>query len=99
MIFFLNGSVSDSGARTVLVLPGRQIVASRLFWVTAALTTPGVQVGSGSGCRLAAVRCRQSVGAWPVTCPVLAVARNAPGAGVPPPPPARHGREAGSRPR
>ena len=50
MIFFLNAPVRDSGGRTVLVYPERQMVESRLFCDTAVLTTPGVHTGSGRGC-------------------------------------------------
>ena len=46
---FLNGSVCASGGRTVFVYPDRQIVVLRLFCDIAVLTTPGVQIGSGSG--------------------------------------------------
>ncbi|MDH6129298.1 hypothetical protein P3T39_006287 [Kitasatospora sp. GP82] len=42
--------VMFTGGRIVEVYPpGLQIVSLMLAWVTAGLTAPGVQVGSGSG--------------------------------------------------
>ena len=40
-------SVIDSDGRTVAVQPSRQIVRPMSAWVTAGLSAPGVQCGSG----------------------------------------------------
>ena len=47
MLAAFSCSVTLSGGRTVDVQPSTQIVRSIVAWVTAGLSAPGVQVGSG----------------------------------------------------
>src|SRR5579884_1221221 len=47
MLATFSCSVMLSGGRTVAVQPSTQIVLSIVAWVTAGLSAPGVQVGSG----------------------------------------------------
>ena len=48
MLANFSRSVIDSGGRTVAVQPARQIVCAIVPCVTAGLSAPGVQRGSGS---------------------------------------------------
>jgi len=48
MLAYFSGSVIDSEGLTLPVHPDRQIVRPIVAWVTAGLSAPGVQRGSGS---------------------------------------------------
>ncbi|MGH2909249.1 MAG: hypothetical protein ACRDK8_08140 [Solirubrobacteraceae bacterium] len=48
MLAYFSGSVTDSGGRTLSDHPDRQIVRRIVDWVTAGLSAPGVQRGSGA---------------------------------------------------
>ena len=64
MLAIFSGSVTDSGGRTVAVQPLRQMVEPIRACVTAGLSAPGVQRGSGREYRPEPTARQLSAGGW-----------------------------------
>ena len=73
MLAVFSCSVMLSGGRTVDVQPRTQIVRSIVVWVTAGLSAPGVQAGSGREDRPLPIAWQEAGAGWDCTMSLLAV--------------------------